>query len=113
MEKFFLWREYGLSVKKENLVCRASGFLSQINNSLIFLFVILAVTLDGTSHIVSPLVASGNPNVFKLEHNSNGLWLNNNWAKPDNNWNLDNEFVLRFRKYFFSALFLSAVFVLR
>lgn len=33
-----------------------------------------------------------NPNVFNLERNDDGLWLNNDWAKPDNTWNPDNEF---------------------
>lgn len=41
----------------------------------------------------------GNPNVFNLERNDDGLWLNNNWAKPGNEWNPDNEFVFRFRNY--------------
>ena len=56
---------------------------------------------------------NGNPNVFNLEHNDNGLWLNNNWAKPDNKWNLDNQFAFRLRQSFFSALNLnSAVFLI-
>jgi hypothetical protein len=26
----------------------------------------------------------GNPNVFNLERNEDGLWLNDNWANPGN-----------------------------
>jgi len=32
------------------------------------------------------------------------LWLNDNWANPTNEWNPDNEFVFRLRKYLLSAL---------
>lgn len=46
----------------------------------------------------------GNPNVFNVERNEDGLWLNNNWAKPTNKWNPDNEFVFCFRKYVLPAL---------
>ena len=46
---------------------------------------------------------NGNPNVFNLKHNDNGLWLNNNWANPTNKWNLDYPFVFRLRQYIFSA----------
>ena len=46
---------------------------------------------------------NGNPNVFNMKHNDDGLWLNNNWAKPDNKWDADNEFMFRLRKYFFSV----------
>ena len=41
---------------------------------------------------------NGNPNVFNLERNEDGLWLNNNWAKPENRWNSDYKFVFRLRK---------------
>jgi hypothetical protein len=51
--------------------------------------------IDGTSYIAD---SGSNPNVFKLNHNDDGLWLNSNWANPDNHWNLDNEIVFRFRK---------------
>lgn len=47
---------------------------------------------------------NGNPNVFNLNRDENGLWLNDNWANPQNKWNLDNELMFRLRKYFFSAL---------
>ena len=55
---------------------------------------------DGKLHITD---RNGNPNVFNLEHNDNGLWLNNNWTNPTNKWNLDNELMFRLRKYFFTA----------
>lgn len=42
--------------------------------------------------------SNGNPNVFNLERNEDGLWLNNNWANPDNRWNSENEFVFGLRK---------------
>src|SRR3989344_7332989 len=47
---------------------------------------------DGISHNSDP---DGNPNVFNLEHNEDGVWLNNNWTKPTNKWKPDNEFVFR------------------
>lgn len=42
--------------------------------------------------------SDGNPNVFNVERNDDGSWLNNNWAKPTNKWNANNEFVFRLRK---------------
>ena len=40
----------------------------------------------------------GDPNVFNVERNDDGkLWLNNDWANPDNRWNLDNRIVFRLR----------------
>ena len=42
--------------------------------------------------------ANGNPNVFKLNRNEDKFWLNDNWANPDREWNLENEFVFRLRK---------------
>ena len=39
---------------------------------------------DGTPYDTDQ---GGNPNVFNLERNDDGLWLNNDWAKPDNTWN--------------------------
>ncbi len=53
--------------------------------------------IDDASHNTD---SDGNPNVFKLEHNDDGLWLNDNWAKPDNEWNPDNKFVFRLRNSF-------------
>ena len=55
--------------------------------------------------------SDGNPNIFNVKRNDDGFWLNNNWTNPTNKWNLDNEFVFRLRKCFFSALFKSAVFL--
>lgn len=66
--------------------------------------------IDGASHDTD---RNGNPNVFKLERNADGTWLNNNWANPDNKWNPDNEFVFRLRKSFLSALEIGAVFLFR
>lgn len=56
---------------------------------------------------------NGNPNVFNLERNADGLWLNNNWANPDNKWDPENEFVFRLRKFFLSALEIGVVFLFR
>lgn len=48
---------------------------------------------------MKPLVASGDPLGFELAHRSRGLWLGDlSWAGPDGRWNLDHEFVFRFRK---------------
>lgn len=49
---------------------------------------------DGASYNTD---RDGNPNVFNLERNDDGLWLNDNWTKPSNEWNSDNEFAFRFR----------------
>jgi hypothetical protein len=57
--------------------------------------------LDGALYNSDP---DGNPNVFKLERNDDGSWLNNNLAKPDNEWNPNNQFVFSLRKSFLSAL---------
>ena len=40
----------------------------------------------------------GNPNVFNLERDEDGLWLNDNWMNPENRWNPENEFVFVLRK---------------
>lgn len=47
--------------------------------------------------------SDGNPKVFNVERNEDGSWLNNNWAKPDNRWNADNQFVFRLRKCLFPS----------
>lgn len=39
----------------------------------------------------------GNPNVFRMEHNGDGLWLNNDRARPDRRWNADRGFLFRLR----------------
>lgn len=56
--------------------------------------------MDGTPYSTD---RDGNPNVFNVNRNDDGLWLDNNWAKPDNEWNPDNQFVFRLRNYFFSV----------
>lgn len=56
--------------------------------------------------------SDGNPNVFNVERNDDGSWLNNNWAKPTNKWNANNEFVFRLRKCCIPRLH-GAVFALR
>ena len=48
--------------------------------------------------------ADGNPNVFNVERNSDGSWLNNDWTNSDNHWNADNEIVFRLRKRLFPRL---------
>jgi len=65
------------------------------------------VGVSGISYITD---RNGNPNVFKLERNDNGLWLNDNWAKPDNRWNPDNQVVFTLRKYYLFPALLSGVF---
>src|ERR1700733_14301561 len=56
---------------------------------------------DGVAYITD---SDGNPNVFNVERDEDGLWLNNNFAKPTNKWNPENKFLFRLRKYFLSAL---------
>lgn len=53
--------------------------------------------MDGALHVTDP---NGNPNVFYMERNDDGLWLNDNWANPDNKWNPDNQFAFGVRKCF-------------
>ncbi|OGE34862.1 hypothetical protein A3H85_00695 [Candidatus Daviesbacteria bacterium RIFCSPLOWO2_02_FULL_40_8] len=48
--------------------------------------------------------------MFKLERNDNGLWLNDNWAKPDDRWNPDNQVVFALRKYYLSPALIGGVF---
>ena len=43
-------------------------------------------------------VSDGNPLVFELGRNDDGLWLYGPWASPGNEWNPDDEFVFRLRK---------------
>ena len=40
----------------------------------------------------------GSPCVFYCERNEDGTWLLSRWARPDDHWDLDYEFVLRRRK---------------
>lgn len=37
--------------------------------------------------------SDGNQNVFNVEHNDDGRWLNSNNGNPDNMWNPDNRWV--------------------
>ena len=54
--------------------------------------------MDGVAHKND---SDGNPNVFNVNRNDDGkAWLNDNWAKPDNKWNTDNEIIFRLRKCF-------------
>ncbi len=64
--------------------------------------------MDGVPHKTDP---DGDPNVFELKCNEDGLWLNDNWAKPSNEWNPDNKFVFRLRNCFLSAVLEVAVFL--
>ena len=53
---------------------------------------------------------NGNPNVFSVERNDDGSWLNGNWAGPTNQWNPTNQLVFSLRKKVFSLL-KGAVFI--
>jgi hypothetical protein len=57
--------------------------------------------------------SDGNPNVFNVERNADGTWLNNNWANPTNEWNPDNGILFRLRKSSLSARLQRAVFSFR
>ena len=37
--------------------------------------------------------SDGDLNVFNVEHNDSGLWLNSNYGNPGNFWNADNQWV--------------------
>ena len=65
---------------------------------------------DGVPHNTD---SDGNQNVFNLESNDDGLWLNDNWAKPDNEWNPNNKFVFRLRNSFLFRGLHVAVFLFR
>jgi len=47
---------------------------------------------DGVLYITD---SDGNLNVFNVKRNDDGLWLNANYANPDNHWNGDNLWVFR------------------
>lgn len=51
----------------------------------------------------------GNPNVFKVEQNSDDLWLNTNWDKPSNEWTSENRWAFSQLSSFLPALFLRGV----
>lgn len=40
----------------------------------------------------------GGPDVFDLEHREDGLWLNDNWARPGFRWSPGHELMFRLRK---------------
>lgn len=42
--------------------------------------------------------SDGDPDIFRMERRGGGLWLSSNWAKPDDDWRQDNQFVFRLRK---------------
>ena len=42
--------------------------------------------------------SDGYPNVFELERNDDGLWLDGSWAKPGYEWDPGYKFVFRLRK---------------
>lgn len=48
--------------------------------------------------------SDGNPNVFNVERNDDGSWLNTNWTNPDNRWGLDNVVVFGARNFLQSKL---------
>ena len=44
-------------------------------------------------------VSDGDPSVFYLERVGDGLWLDSYWAEPGYEWDPDDEFAFRLRKY--------------
>ncbi len=49
--------------------------------------------------------SDGNLNVFNVERNEDGQWLNTNYGNPDNEWNPDNRWVFaRRNSLYFPAL---------
>ena len=42
--------------------------------------------------------SDGDPDVFRLERNEDGLWLRVSWAVPDIEWGPNREFVFSLRK---------------
>lgn len=48
--------------------------------------------------------SDGNPKVFNVEHDKDGLWLNGNNGNPDNFWNGNNRWVFRRNSLYFSRL---------
>lgn len=46
----------------------------------------------------------GNLNVFNVEHDDDGRWLNANYGNPDNVWNPDYQFVFVSRNFFIYLL---------
>lgn len=46
--------------------------------------------VDGILHITD---SDGNPNVFNVNRDEKGAWLNTDNGHPENSWNPDNRFV--------------------
>jgi hypothetical protein len=63
--------------------------------------------MGGTPHIATD--SDGNPNVFNVERDADGLWLDDNWARPDNDWHPDDRWLFVSR----NSLHFSLGFVLR
>jgi len=40
----------------------------------------------------------GDPGVFVLERDGDGVWLSYDWTEPDERWDPDRRFVFRLRK---------------
>lgn len=63
---------------------------------------------DGMMHVPD---SDGNPNVFNLEHDDDGMWLNSNWYNPDDGVDHDNLWFARLRNFrYFSLDFISGEF---
>lgn len=50
--------------------------------------------MEGIPHTIA---SDGNAKVFRLYRGGSELWLNDNYANPQNRWNLDNRIVFRLR----------------
>ena len=57
--------------------------------------------------------SDGDLNVFNVNRDDGGFWLDNNWTNHSNRWNLDNEFVFRLRKRFLFPRSQITVFLFR
>ena len=64
--------------------------------------------MDGVLHIAD---RNGNPNVFEVERNKDGLWLNSNWTKPSNKWNPANRFAFFLPKVLLFRIFYKVRFL--
>ena len=54
--------------------------------------------------------ANGNPNVFNVERNADGAWLNANNAHPDNRWNSNNRFAFAMPRKLHPSVFPRGLF---
>lgn len=54
--------------------------------------------------LLAKVDSDGDPNVFNVEHDSNGRWLNSNYGNPDNHWNSDNRWVFCRNSFHYSPL---------